>query len=205
MTAHANSHLSANYHNLQCPLLGSKQYLVWSKKFDIQLSVSNRRVAILQKWLSLDMTTRRSRAAFILTLLVLAQHVESNQWRPAPFATRSAGANHNHQSTALETTVDLPHGGGDESDGKGASLTASVFNLVNNVAGAGILTLPAGMASGTGLIPAMAICAVLGLLSGHSFSIIGEACELTGEADFKVCSSMQFYDQRSCKMRKLIL
>jgi sodium-coupled neutral amino acid transporter 11 len=55
---------------------------------------------------------------------------------------------------------------------------------VNNVAGAGILTLPSGM-SGTGWIPAMIICSVLGALSGHCFSIIGEACELTGEADFK--------------------
>jgi amino acid permease len=58
------------------------------------------------------------------------------------------------------------------------------FQSVNNVAGAGILTLPSGM-SGTGWVPAMIICAVLGALSGHCFSIIGEACELTGEADFK--------------------
>jgi hypothetical protein len=76
-------------------------------------------------------------------------------------------------------------GGGDKEEGK-ATILSSVFNLVNNVAGAGILTLAAGMASGTGLIPAMLVCAVLGLLSGHCFSIIGEACELTGEADFKV-------------------
>jgi hypothetical protein len=76
-------------------------------------------------------------------------------------------------------------GGGDKEEGK-ATIFSSVFNLVNNVAGAGILTLAAGMASGTGLIPAMLVCAVLGLLSGHCFSIIGEACELTGEPDFKV-------------------
>ena len=75
--------------------------------------------------------------------------------------------------------------GGSQEEAK-ATILASVFNLVNNVAGAGILTLAAGMASGTGWIPAMLICAVLGLLSGHSFAIIGEACELTREADFKV-------------------
>lgn len=75
--------------------------------------------------------------------------------------------------------------GGDSTEGK-ASITASVFNLVNNVAGAGILTLAAGMASGSGWIPAILICAVLGGLSGHSFAIIGDACELTGEKDFKV-------------------
>jgi hypothetical protein len=80
---------------------------------------------------------------------------------------------------------DFPRGGGEDEGGK-ATILSSVFNLVNNVAGAGILTLASGMAGGTGLIPAMLICAVLGGLSGHCFAIIGEACELTGEADFKV-------------------
>jgi len=66
-----------------------------------------------------------------------------------------------------------------------STTTASVFNLVNNVAGAGILTLSAGMASGSGWIPAIMICVGLGTLSAHSFSIIGEACEMTGEETFK--------------------
>jgi sodium-coupled neutral amino acid transporter 11 len=72
----------------------------------------------------------------------------------------------------------------ESAEGK-ASIVSSVFNLVNNVAGAGILTLSSGMAPGTGWIPAMAICAVLGGISGHCFSIVGEACEMTGEPDFK--------------------
>lgn len=76
--------------------------------------------------------------------------------------------------------------GGDDEDDSKASMLASVFNLVNNVAGAGILTLSAAMASGTGWIPAILISAVLGLLSAHCFAIIGSACELTGESDFKV-------------------
>ena len=67
-----------------------------------------------------------------------------------------------------------------------ASIPASIFNLVNTVAGAGILTLSSGMATGTGWVPAILICSVLGLLSSHTFAIIGEACELTGEVDFKV-------------------
>ena len=41
------------------------------------------------------------------------------------------------------------------SDSGKASITTSVFNLANNVAGAGILTLAAGKASGTGWIPSM--------------------------------------------------
>jgi hypothetical protein len=78
-------------------------------------------------------------------------------------------------------------GGSEDAKEVKASTLSSVFNLVNNVAGAGILTLSAGMAPGTGWIPAILICAILGVLSCHTFSIIGEACELTGEADFKVC------------------
>jgi len=75
--------------------------------------------------------------------------------------------------------------GGDTDKEEKASISSSVFNLVNNVAGAGILTLSSGVASGTGLIPAIMICGILAALSGHCFSIIGEACELTGEVDFK--------------------
>lgn len=76
-------------------------------------------------------------------------------------------------------------GGGGPKEEKKASISSSVFNLVNNVAGAGILTLSSGVAVGTGWIPAIAICAALGALSAHCFSIIGEACELMGESDFK--------------------
>lgn len=77
-----------------------------------------------------------------------------------------------------------------DNDGGQSTIASSVFTLVNNVAGAGILTLSAGMAPGggsgnTGYATAVIICAVLGLLSGHCFAIVGEACEMTDQADFK--------------------
>jgi hypothetical protein len=93
-------------------------------------------------------------------------------------------------------------------------MTAMVFNLVNNVAGtreadltcfflevaslcshfmrlfwitgAGILSLSAGQAAGTGWIPAIAISVVLGLISAKTFAMVGEACDMLGESDFKV-------------------
>ena len=67
-----------------------------------------------------------------------------------------------------------------------STVTASVFNLVNNVAGAGILALSAGQAKGTGWIPSIAIATVLGWLSGEAFVMVGEACDMLHEADFKV-------------------
>eukprot|EP00562_Extubocellulus_spinifer_P002481 CAMPEP_0178475586 /NCGR_PEP_ID=MMETSP0696-20121128/3193_1 /TAXON_ID=265572 /ORGANISM="Extubocellulus spinifer, Strain CCMP396" /LENGTH=542 /DNA_ID=CAMNT_0020102873 /DNA_START=109 /DNA_END=1737 /DNA_ORIENTATION=+ len=67
----------------------------------------------------------------------------------------------------------------------GASMAASIFNLVNNVAGAGILTLAAGKAAGTGWIPSVAIVCFLGWAASTTFRLIAKACELTGENDFK--------------------
>lgn len=91
---------------------------------------------------------------------------------------------------AVDDTSKVPQvsRGGEQKDQGKASIAASVFNLVNNVAGAGILTLSAGMAGGTGWIPAISICTILGVISAHCFSIIGESCELTGEKTFKVRS-----------------
>lgn len=89
------------------------------------------------------------------------------------------------QNNDLNTSV--RGGSGEETSSSGSSMTASVFNLVNNVAGAGILTLAAGKAKGSGWIPSILLCTALGLISSHTFTMIGQDCELTGEADFKVC------------------
>jgi len=66
-----------------------------------------------------------------------------------------------------------------------ASITTSVFNLANNVAGAGILTLAAGKATGTGWIPSIVTCVTLAFISAHTFRLIGKACDLTGHNTFK--------------------
>uniref|UniRef100_A0A7S2Y2V6 Amino acid transporter transmembrane domain-containing protein n=2 Tax=Entomoneis paludosa TaxID=265537 RepID=A0A7S2Y2V6_9STRA len=71
------------------------------------------------------------------------------------------------------------------SSGGKASLLTSIFNLSNNVAGAGILTLAAGKATGTGWVPSVVICVTLAFCSAHTFSLIGKACEMTGETTFK--------------------
>lgn len=67
----------------------------------------------------------------------------------------------------------------------GSSVTMTVVQIVNNVAGAGILTLAAGMAAGVGWVPAIAICVALGAISGYTFYLIGASCELTGTSNFK--------------------
>lgn len=85
-----------------------------------------------------------------------------------------------------QAVEDVRGGGGHNDYGPAtAEVAPSVFNLVNNVAGAGLLTLSAAMSKGTGWVPALLICATLGTISSHSFNLIGESCRLTGEMDFK--------------------
>lgn len=69
--------------------------------------------------------------------------------------------------------------------GSGATIAASVFNLANNVAGAGILTLAAGKASGTGWVPSIAILLAIAYASSHTFYLVGKSMELTGCGTFK--------------------
>ena len=67
---------------------------------------------------------------------------------------------------------------------------SSVFNLVNNVAGAGLLTLSGGMPgaggkAGVGAGPAGIMGVGLCLLSAFMFSKIGKCCEALGVSDFR--------------------
>ena len=124
---------------------------------------------------------KSSLALFLVTLaLSFGNAVASSQFK-------------NNKPTALlsqkKNVQPLPRNGNvikkEKITGGNASVPASIFNLVNNVAGAGILTLSAGMAAGTGWIPAVLTCIFLGIISSHTFSMIGRACEMTDEVDFK--------------------
>jgi len=65
----------------------------------------------------------------------------------------------------------------------GVGMAPSIFNLMKNILGAGVLALPAGVAafsdSKTALVPALALTATLGLTSGYCFATIGRLCEST--------------------------
>ena len=79
----------------------------------------------------------------------------------------------------------------------GASIATSVFNLANNVAGAGILTLAGAKASGTGWIPSIVLCLALATVSSHTFSLIGKSCEMTGLDSFKDLWAYAFGSEES--------
>lgn len=70
-----------------------------------------------------------------------------------------------------------------------ASIASSTFNLAKSIIGAGVLSLPSGVAffadDPAAAIPASIICATMGLLSAYTFSLIGKSCEKHNAQSFQ--------------------
>jgi len=82
-------------------------------------------------------------------------------------------------------------GGGSSSSEQGtgtATIPNEVFNLVKSIAGSGVLSLPYGVAAfgnaPSALVPAVAMIAVMGGLSGYTFGLIGRICQNTKTASY---------------------
>ncbi|KAG5192010.1 transmembrane amino acid transporter protein-domain-containing protein [Tribonema minus] len=69
-----------------------------------------------------------------------------------------------------------------------AEVGGSIFNLVKNIVGSGILALPGGVAAFShargAVVPASVLILLLGLLSGYCFSLIGRACAATNARSY---------------------
>jgi amino acid permease len=78
--------------------------------------------------------------------------------------------------------------GGADAGGGTATIPNEVFNLVKSIVGAGVLSLPYGVAafgnSPTALIPAVGLIAVMGALSAYTFGLIGRVCQQTGTESY---------------------
>ena len=118
---------------------------------------------------------------------------------PASWATISirGGAAQKRTLNNQKTKTTPSSATNDKDKDNGASIATSVFNLANNVAGAGILTLAAGKATGTGWIPSIAICLTLAAVSSHTFSLVGKSCDLTGLNSFKDLWAYAFRSDKS--------
>lgn len=110
------------------------------------------------------------------------------------------------QMTTSTTTP--PADSNDDSDssktstGEGtASLTNLTFNLVKSIVGAGILGLPAGISAfgnaPSALIPAVALIAIIGGLSGYGFALIGRVCSYTGSTSYREAWSRTIGEETS--------
>uniref|UniRef100_A0A7S1XS86 Amino acid transporter transmembrane domain-containing protein n=1 Tax=Phaeomonas parva TaxID=124430 RepID=A0A7S1XS86_9STRA len=118
----------------------------------------------------------------LLLLLLLLGAVAG---RDLPGAAQRLAPRANPKAAAAAPAVAQRGGGGAVavSDGK-SSVPVATFNLMNNVAGAGLLTLSAAMAMGVGTYPALILCVGLGIVAGHTFSLCNRACAATGETSF---------------------
>ena len=99
--------------------------------------------------------------------------------RPAvPISLHSATT-----ASAGETLADEP------ADDKGATISSEILNLVKGIVGAGVLTIPSGIAkmgnTPSTLVPALFLILVIGSLSGYGFSLIGRVCSLTSTTSYR--------------------
>jgi amino acid permease len=83
----------------------------------------------------------------------------------------------NAATTATTTAGENTNGGGT------ATIPNEVFNLIKSIAGAGVLSLPYGVAvfgdAPSALIPAVAMITIMGALSAYTFGLIGRVCQNT--------------------------
>jgi hypothetical protein len=77
----------------------------------------------------------------------------------------------------------------DDDDDNGATVPELIFNLVKGIVGAGVLSLPAGIAAWanapSAVFPAVALIAIIGALSGYGFALIGRVCAYTDTNSYR--------------------
>lgn len=82
-----------------------------------------------------------------------------------------------------------------------ATIPNEVFNLVKSIVGAGVLSLPAGIAAfgnaPSAVIPAVALICIIGGFSAYGFSLIGRVCNFTGGKSYREAWSKSVGDESS--------
>jgi amino acid permease len=109
-----------------------------------------------------------------------------------PIVTLRGGAKAKAPTKTLPKSPRKVHGGNAPvvAVGSGTATVASeIFNLVKAIVGVGVLSLPAGIAAfgdaPSALVPALALIAIIGVLSGYGFAIIGRVCAYTGATSYR--------------------
>lgn len=78
---------------------------------------------------------------------------------------------------------------GKEKKGGDATIATSTFNLAKSIIGAGVLSLPSGVAffadQKAALVPSSIICVLFGLVAAYTFSLIGKVCKEHDSTSFQ--------------------
>lgn len=92
-----------------------------------------------------------------------------------------------HRSLPFGTTIS--EGLSEKPKGGEATIATSTFNLAKSVIGAGVLSLPSGVAfladEPSALIPAAICCTLFGIVAAYSFSTIGKVCKENDAKSFQ--------------------
>jgi len=129
------------------------------------------------------MYSRKNVILLFLAAIVLASNCEAKvAFRPKSALTPlKENVSTKTASTSIQKKITDIQGGAE--DGK-SSLSTAMFNLVKGIVGAGVLSLPAGVAAfgdaKSAALPAVILIAIMGSFSGYNFSLIGRVCAFTG-------------------------
>lgn len=86
-------------------------------------------------------------------------------------------------------TMEEPNEGNRVSSGGQGTISALMFNLVKSIVGAGVLSLPSGIAAfgnaPSAMLPAACLITLIGGLSGYGFSLIGRVCSFTDSKTYR--------------------
>jgi amino acid permease len=109
-------------------------------------------------------------------------HAAGRSLFPQPLKQQSFQPLKESTSAALEAN-------GGNTGGGTASMSNEIFNLIKNIVGAGVLSLPAGVAAfgnaPSAMLPAAFMIAAIGGISGYCFSLIGRVCAMTGAKTYR--------------------
>jgi amino acid permease len=104
-------------------------------------------------------------------------------------ATPSMGLQPLYMTAAVSEGDEGEENGTDTIPPGDASVTELCFNLVKGIVGAGVLSLPAGIAAfasaPSAVVPAVALIAIVGALSGYGFALIGRCCAYTNTKSYR--------------------
>jgi amino acid permease len=117
----------------------------------------------------------------------IPSHIVSNRHYPSCHVLK----HHVHfgRTKLSETTSSSSSSSWNDSQGTGtASIPNEIFNLVKSIIGAGVLSLPAGIAAfgnaPSALLPATVLIAIMGTISAYTFSMIARVCSTTGATSY---------------------
>ena len=142
-------------------------------------------------WCACIVKTTKMRRNFILFLLVgavSALAARSHATGRGVSKLRSPSGHQREGSSLLHMTAASSTASPNKTRGE-ATVSSSTFNLAKSIIGAGVLSLPSGISFfadvPSAILPASIMCAVMGLVSAYTFSLIGRVCEKTGATSFQ--------------------